>query len=233
MQSTLSAARLKSHHHHGDDTREGDRGDELDGTAGTVGGVRLGGARGGGTTRGRGGSESINNDVSATNAGSVVVDDDRSTGDGIDSSESKLGVDVLNDREGTLDAVGSDKVAVLAGQVTNLARGQVLGVAWGRSNVGGVQVTSGGRAVVVGANEVDVNVVLVTGRENLLGRGQTPAGSDGDINALSDLLKVEKDIKAILLDVGLSSLELCSLGGGKAGDGEEGGDGLEVHGGVY
>lgn len=183
----INISSLKSEHHEGNNTRQGQGASKLDSSAGGLGGIRTGGGGGGGA---------LGDDVGAGNTGAVVVDDDGAADEGVVgiALELELGVDVGGEGQDTV--LGAHEVAELAGQVSGLARGQVLGVAGlDNTDVGGVEVTAGGGAVAVG-DGLDVDVVVVAGLEDALGDGQALAG-DGDIEALGFGGEDELDIEAI------------------------------------
>ena len=124
------------------------------------------------------------------------MDDDGAADEGAVgiAGEAELGVDVGGEGHDTV--VGAHKVAVLSGQVTGLASGQVGGVAGlGSSDIGGVEVAAGGGAVAVG-DGLDVDMVVVTGGEDALGNGQACAG-DGDVDTLGVGGEDELDIDAV------------------------------------
>lgn len=123
------------------------------------------------------------------------MDDDGAADEGavVIAREAELGVDVGGEGHDTI--LGAHEVAVLAGQVTSLAGGQVGGVAGlGNSDVGGVEMAAGGGAVAVG-DGLDVDVVVVTGGEDAVGDGQACAG-DGDVETLGVSGEDELDIDA-------------------------------------
>jgi len=184
---------LKSHHEEGNDTGEGNRANELGSRALAIstGGLGNSTSTSSSTVNSRG-SVTVNDQISASNTGTVVVDDNGASEHGAVNGlgEGQLGIDVLDGGEGAL--LGGDNVSVLAGQVTSLAGGQVCGVAGGGADVVGVEVSTGSRAVVVGANGGDVDVVLVSG--SLVdggGDGETLEAGEGDVHTSVDLVKGE------------------------------------------
>lgn len=124
------------------------------------------------------------------------MDDDGAADEGVVgiTLELELGVDVGGEGQDTI--IGAHEVAVLASQVSGLARGQVLGVAGLQgTDVGGVEVAAGGGAVATD-DGLDVDVVIVAGIEDALGDGQARAG-DGDVETLGVSGEDELDIDAI------------------------------------
>ena len=186
------APTLKSHHEEGNNTSEGSRANELGSRAlsGTSGRGRVG-KRTSGSRVGTGSSVSLNDQVTASNTGTVVMDNNRASDHGTVSGlgEGQLGVDVLDGGEGAV--LGGDNVSVLAREITNLAGGQVAGVA-GDGAVEGVQVSAGGHAAIVRADGGDVDVVLETGGlvDGHGGREALETG-EGDVHTALDLLEGE------------------------------------------
>lgn len=186
------APTLKSHHEEGNNTSEGSRANELGSRvlSGT-GGRGRGGSSTSSSAVSSGGSVSLNDQVTASNTGTVVMDNNRASDHGAVSGlgEGQLGIDVLDGGEGAVS--GGDNVSVLASEITNLAGGGVLGVA-GNGAVEGVQVSSGGHAAIVGAHGGDVDVVLETG--GLVdgdGGGETLETGEGDVHTALDLVEGE------------------------------------------
>jgi len=191
---------LKGQHHEGNDTGQGDGADELSSATGGLGGVGASGRGGGATAGGRGGGSggdvTIDDQVGASNTGAVVVDDDGTTQDATGSGASKDQL-LVNVGLGGDDTIlcGRD-VAVLARQVTDLASGQVSGVAGlGGTDVVGVQVKTGGHAVTAGGDGGDVDVVLETDGDDGVGGVQT-RGVVVDTHTIGSQVEGEESLNA-------------------------------------
>lgn len=121
------------------------------------------------------------------------MDNNRASDQGAVSGfgEGQLGVDVRDGGEGTV--LGGDNVSVLASEITNLAGSQV-GLVAGNGAVEGVQVSLGGHAAVVGADGLNVDVVLETSGlvDGHRGRETLDAG-EGDVHTALDLVEGEVD----------------------------------------
>jgi len=224
---------LKSHHEEGNDTSKGNGTNKLG--SGVTGGL------GAGTTASGGANWSnvtINNQVTASNTGTVVVNDDRASdhravGGG---GERELGIQVPEGGDDT--SLGSVEVTVLSGQITSLASGQVGRDAVVRSDGGGVEMCSGGLALKIRSDGRDVDVVFVTGGlVDLRSKGDTLDASNGDVHTALNLVEGEGglDILGGGVDGGGTVLEFRggTLGSNEAGKGEDSGSRLEKHDCVY